>query len=300
MDKLFPRGGVLTLALVLAGMAQAETATGEASLSAVLVDALDDNRFFTRTGGTARDDVAYRGLTAGQAYTIAAQLVEAASGKPVGDPVFVGFTADAAEGAIAVSIPVAANRTRYNIDYSSHLTLYEGEVDEGSAASANVLARLAEDRTDDRVIQVHAVQRVSVSAADAADGDRALPAEGGTIVATVDYENLVEGYHYTLWGELLKTSGQSTGIFSAIPDYVPETKNGTVDMSFEVPEGLDGLQLVPSIGLYHQSRVELQPNGMLTILPDAPNPVMIASDPNLDIDEKRVDIGTLFQMDDAE
>lgn len=298
-----PPRGAAQLALAWAAtlqLAHAQPAGGEAALSAVLVDAEDDNRFFTRSGGTARDDVTYDGLTAGTGYTISAQLVDIASGETVGDPVLQGFTADAPAGMLGISIPVPANRTRYNIDYTSHLTLYEGDVDASSAARVPVLARLAEDATEHRVIQVHAVQRVSVTAADAADGDRALPAEGGTIVATVDYENLVEGYHYTLWGELLKASGQSTGIFASIADYVPDTKNGSVTMRFVVPEGLDGLQLVPSIGLYHQSRVELQQSGALTVLPDAPNPVMIASDPNLNVTEKLVAIGTPFAMDEPE
>lgn len=302
MNKLIPRGASL-LAVAFAGVfaaAHAQPTDGAVGMSAVLVDAEDDNRFFTRSGGTARDDVAYSGLTAGGNYTISAQLVDVATGEPSGAAEFVLFSADAPEGTVSVSMPVPANRTRFNIDYASHLTLYEGDVDAGNAENAPVLARIIEDQSADRVIQVHAVQRVSVTAADAADGDRALPADGGTIDATVEYENLVEGYHYTMWGELLKASGQSTGIFASIPDLVPETKNGTVTMSFAVPEGLDGLQLLPSIGLYHQSRVELQENGMISILPDAPNPVMIASDPNLNIDEKRVDVGVPFEMDSAE
>lgn len=302
MNKLIPRGASL-LAVAFAGVfaaAHAQPTDGAVGMSAVLVDAEDDNRFFTRSGGTARDDVAYSGLTAGGNYTISAQLVDVATGEPSGAAEFISFSADAPEGTVSVSMPVPANRTRFNIDYASHLTLYEGDVDAGNAENAPVLARIIEDQSADRVIQVHAVQRVSVTAADAADGDRALPADGGTIDATVEYENLVEGYHYTMWGELLKASGQSTGIFASIPDLVPETKNGTVTMSFAVPEGLDGLQLLPSIGLYHQSRVELQENGMISILPDAPNPVMIASDPNLNIDEKRVDVGVPFEMDSAE
>lgn len=302
MNKLIPHGASL-LAVTFAGVfaaAHAQPTDGAVGMSAVLVDAEDDNRFFTRSGGTARDDVAYSGLTAGGNYTISAQLVDVATGEPLGAAEFVSFSADAPEGTVSVSMPVPANRTRFNIDYASHLTLYEGDVDAGNAENAPVLARIIEDQSADRVIQVHAVQRVSVTAADAADGDRALPADGGTIDATVEYENLVEGYHYTMWGELLKASGQSTGIFASIPDLVPETKNGTVTMSFAVPEGLDGLQLLPSIGLYHQSRVELQENGMISILPDAPNPVMIASDPNLNIDEKRVDVGVPFEMDSAE
>lgn len=296
MNRLILRGTATAFAFVCAGMLH--PAWAEPSLSGTLLDAEDDNRFFTRTGGTARDDLAYAGLTSGQTYTLSAQLIDVATGEPSGETVFTSFTAEAAEGTVSVSLPVPANRTAYNIDYASHVTLYEGEVDAAGAEGAAVLAEIAEHQGTERVIQVHAVQRVRVTAADAADGDRALPPEGGTIVATVEYENLVEGYKYTLWGELLKASGQSTAIFASIPELVPETKNGSVTMEFAVPEGLEGLQLVPSIGLYHQARVELQPGGRLTILPDAANPVMIASDPNLNIPEKLVDIGEPFVIEE--
>lgn len=303
MKTLILRGTAAILALGYGGLllgANAQPAGGSAALSGILVDAEDDNRFFTRLGGTARDDVTYRGLVAGQTYTLSAALIDLGSGEAIGAPVFTTFSPDADEGTLSLTMPVPVNRTAFNIDYASHLTLYEGEVDADSAGTAAVLARLDDGTSTERVVQVHAVQRVRVTAADAADGDRALPPEGGTILATVEYENLVEGYHYTLWGELLKASGQSTAIFANIADLVPDTKNGSATLSFAVPEGLDGMQLVPSIGLYHKSRVELQPNGRLVILPDAANPVMIASDPNVNVAEKTIDIGTPFETEPAQ
>ncbi|MDT1060229.1 VaFE repeat-containing surface-anchored protein [Paracoccus sp. CPCC 101403] len=287
---------VLTVAVVIAGVPlQAVNAQEGIVLGSKVVEDSDDNRFFLRTGGIARDDVIYKGLTPGQRYTLAAQLFDVAKGETVGEPTFAGLTPEAAEGSTSFQFPVPPNRTRFNIDYAVYLTLYEGEVDATSMAGARSLAEIRDTKGEATVIQVHAVQRVTVAAADAADGDQSLPGQGGIIRATVDYENLVEGYHYTLWGELLKPSGQATGIYASIPDYAPEGKKGSVTMEFTVPKGFEGVALVPSIGLYHKSRVGIDDKGVLYVLPDAKVPVMIASDPNLNVPAKTVAIGTLFE-----
>lgn len=286
------------LAILCAGGAAAQEAapeSGTVSLTGVAVDAADDNRFFTRLGGEARDDVSYSGLTAGQPYTLSAQLVDLATGEPVGDAVVQSFTPEAAEGTLSVELPVPSNRTDTNIDYVVVTRLFEGELDAAGLEGATALAELNDPESTDRVIQVHAIQSISVTAADAADGDNALPPEGGTILATVEYVNLVEGYSYTIWGQLLTTSGQSTGIFASIPEFVPETKAGTVTLEFEVPDRFDGIRLVPTVGLYHQNRVELNEDGSLSWLPDAPHPIMIASDVSLDAPEQVVEIGTPFE-----
>lgn len=289
------RASVAALAAVLASAAGAQESAGGVTLSGVAIDAQDDNRFFTRLGGTVRDDVSYSGLTAGQPYTLSAQLVDLATGEPEGEAVVQSFTPEAAEGTLSVELPVPSNRTDTNIDYVVVTRVHEGEVDAAGLEGATALAELNDPESTDRVIQVHAIQSISVTAADAADGDNALPPEGGTIVATVEHVNLVEGYSYTIWGQLLTPSGQSTGIFASIPEYVPETKAGTVTLEFEVPDRFDGIRLVPAVGLYHQNRVELAEDGSLSWLPDAPHPIMIASDVSLDAPEQTVAIGTPFE-----
>lgn len=292
------------LALLLAGPALVPPALAQdadsVSISAVVLDTEDDNRFFTRIGGAARADVAYEGVTPGEDYTLAAQLHHVGEDKPVGEPVLMPFTPEAASGQVSIELPVPANRTEYNIDYAVHLTLYKGQVEAADATDAAAVAQIRDVENTDHVVQVHAIQRIRVTAADAADGDNRLPPEGGVIRATIQHENLVAGYPYTLWGELLKPSGQSTAIYAVIPEYLPEAMNGEVTMEFTVPEGLEGIELVPSIGLYHQARVEILGNGALVALPDAPNPVMIASDPNLDHEDKTIAVGVLFEEQPAE
>lgn len=294
--KLNARKIALASVLALAGFVHPVMAQDSAiKLGSTVVEDSDDNRFFMRTGGIARDDVTYDGLTPGQTYTLVAQLFHMGEKQLVGEPAFAKLTPEAASGQTSFLFPVPQNRTRFNIDYAVYLTLYEGKVDASNLAGAKPLAQIRDTESEATVLQVHAIQRVAVTAKDAVDGDRALPGAGGKIVAEVKYENLVEGYAYTLWGELMKTSGQSTGLYASIPEYKPKGKNGTVTMEFTVPEGFEGVELMPSVGLYHKKRVAIGENGILSILPDAPNPVMIASDPNLNVPEKTIAIGTLFE-----
>ena len=296
------RAVVLLCTAVLATGLQAALAQGESggvTLSGVAIDAADDNRLFSRLGGAVRDDVTYAGLTAGQPYTLAAQLHNMTTGELVGEPVFVTFTPETFDGSTSVELPVPQNRTQFNIDYVVTLKLYEGEVGVADVEGATPVAEASDTANPEQTIQVHAIQRIAVTAADAADGDQALPADGGTILATVKYENLVPGYDYTLWGQLLSPSGQSTSIFSSIPAFVPEEMNGTTTMEFTVPPGFNGIRLVPVIGIYHQNRVSLGEDGSLDWLPDAPNPVMIASDPGVDAPQQTVTIGTPFEETDT-
>lgn len=285
----------LICGLVYFGPVDHALAQSTVTLSGVALDTADDNRFFTRVGGTVRDDVTYDGLAPGQPYTLAAQLYSLTTEKLIGDVGSVTFTPEAAAGTVSVELPVPQNRTEFNIDYAVVLTLYEGEVDAAAADDTTALAKLDDTANLDQTIQSHAIQSISVTAADAADGDQSLPPEGGTIKATVEYVNLVEGYHYTIWGQLLTPSGQTRGIYASLPEYVPDGKNGTVTLEFEVPEGLDGIKLVPTVGLYHQNRVEINDDGSLSWLPDAPVPVMIASDLSVDAAEQTIKVGIPFE-----
>ena len=287
--------GVAALLATLSGPVFAQADVDTITLTASATDTLDDNRFFTRLGGTARADITYQGLEAGRAYTLVAHLLEPATGEREGEPVTVTFTPDLASGTLSLELPVPQNRTAFNIDYVVALDLLDGEKAAADLVSAAPLARLEDTSDLSKALQVHAIQSISVTAVDAADGDHRMSGQGGTIRATIEHVNLVEGYHYTIWGQLLTPSGQSTGIFASLAEYVPTTKNGTLTLDFPVPEGRDGTSLVPSIGLYHQNRVALHEDGSLTWLPEAKQPVMIGSDPNVGDSAKIVEIGIPFE-----
>lgn len=266
----------------------------EITIDTQTVDQLDDNRFFTRVGGTLLGITDYAGLEPGQPYTLSSQLVDRDTGALVGDAVFDTFTSAASTGTETVEIEIAPNRTESNIYLALVQVLYDGEVTAQDIGNATVLASQEDVDNVDQTIEVHAIQSISVSAVDTADGDAALPPAGGTILATVDHANLVAGYSYTVGGQLLTPSGQATGIFANVPLYQPADKDGTLTLEFTVGAGFEGQRLVPSVGLFHQNRVTINAQGGIDWIPGAPQPIMIASDPALDDPTKTVAIGTPF------
>lgn len=266
----------------------ATTAAADITLNGVLTDAADGNRFFTRLGGVASETVTYEGVTPGTSYNLVTQLIETTNQEVI-DTITTPLTPEKANGEVVVTLPVPPNATDTNIDYITTNIL-------NLADSEETVASITGDASDpERAIQVHAIQRVELlSATDGADGDQRIDGQGGTIEAVVHYANLVEGYAYTFWGQLLTPSGQAIGVFASISSYAPEGKAGEVTLTFEVPAGYEGISLVPSVGVYHQKRVEILDNGNIQWLPDAPNPVMIASDTKLDDPTRAVEVGVPF------
>ncbi len=272
-ERAFPIKTLLASAAMTVAMGSG--ALAEITMSGKLLDAEDDNRFFTRLGGEARDDLSISGLEQGKDYILTTILIEAASGKEI-ETVDTPFTAEKADADLSVTLPVPRNEGDVNIDYVTRNLLRE-------PGSDTVLVEMTGDASDpERAIQVHSIQRVSViSVKDAADGDNRIDGQGGKIEVIVGYENMVEGYAYTIWGQILTPSGQSRGIFASIPDYKPEKKAGEVTLTFDIPAGLDGISVLPSVGIYHENRVKILEDGNISWIPGSANPVMIASDTDL-------------------
>ena len=258
------------------------------TLDGVALDTADNNRFFTRLGGTVGDILTYAGLVAGEAYTVSGQLYNLTTRSLIGKAVTMTFTPQASSGTVNLLLPVPKNRTKFNIDYVVKVQLYKGDASKGE-----VLAKLEDLTNPKQTIQLHAIQGISVSAK-TAEGTRALPGKGGKIIATVNYVNMVEAYPYTIWGQLLTPSGQAIGVFSSIPEYAPKGKAGSVSLEFNVPEGFDGISLTPAVGFYHKSRVKIGEDGNLTWIPGSPMPVMIASDMSVKAPKKTIAIGVPF------
>lgn len=70
--------------------------------------------------------------------------------------------------------------------------------------------------------------------ADAVDGDRALPAAGGTAIDHVTIDGLVPATAYRLDGELLTATGEPTGVSSTVT-FVASDRSATMQMMFSVP-----------------------------------------------------------------
>lgn len=85
---------------------------------------------------------------------------------------------------------------------------------------------------------------IGTSLVDAADGDRLVDWRGGTVLDTVQYQNLTPGVEYTLVGELMhQADGTGTGITGTVT-FTPTTPEGTVVVNFVIPEGYAGKKLV--------------------------------------------------------
>lgn len=285
--------GAMGLALSATLVTGAALGQGAVHLKGLALDTADNNRFFTRLGGTVGNALTYTGLAAGETYTASGQLYNLTTKSLVGDAVTTTFTAKSSSGTAKLELPVPQNRTEFNIDYVVVVNLYKGETAKGV-----VVAKLDDLANPSQTIQLHAIQSIQVTAT-TADGGRSLPSNGGKIIAKVNYANMVEGYAYTIWGQLLTPSGQAIGVFANIPEYLPETKAGSVPLEFDVPNGYEGISLVPAIGLYHMKRVEIGKDGNLTWIPGSPMPVMIASDMSVDAPEQTIAIGVPFAIQPA-
>lgn len=276
------------LASAAVTVAMASGALADITMSGKLVDAEDENRFFTRLGGEAREDLSISGLDQGKDYILTTVLIDAATKKEI-ETVDTPFTAETSDANLSVTLPVARNEGDVNIDYVTRNLLRE-------AGSNTVLVEITGDASDpDRAIQVHSIQRVSViSVKDAADGDNRIDAGGGKIDVVVGYENMVEGYAYTVWGQILTPSGQSRGIFAFVLDFKPEKKAGEITLTFDIPAGLDGFSVLPSVGIFHRNRVEILEDGNISWIPGSANPVMIASDTDLKDESRMIEVGVPF------
>ena len=120
---------------------------------------------------------------------------------------------------------------------------------------------------------------IGTSLVDAADDDRVLAWNGGTVVDTVAYQNLVPGTEYTVTGELMrKSDGSATGITGSAT-FTPTEANGSVDVTFTVPEGYAGETLVAFEWLYEGAEATGEPVAEHTDIDDAAQTVVVEKKP---------------------
>ncbi|WP_291279802.1 VaFE repeat-containing surface-anchored protein, partial [Galactobacter sp.] len=100
---------------------------------------------------------------------------------------------------------------------------------------------------------------IGTTLVDSADQDHILAWNGGTLIDTIAYKNLIPGTKYTVAGELmLKSDGTPTGI-KAQTTFTPTDANGTVDVTFTVPEGFTGKALVAYESVYEGAETTGEP-----------------------------------------
>lgn len=183
---------------------------------------------------TVEDEVSYKNLATGREYTVTGTLMDSATGEPLKDAdgnavtASTTFEPEDTEGKVKVT---------FSVDTST-LSNKKLVVFEKLEADGNVIAR-HEDLTDEGQTVEVIPPEIKTSAADGADGDKEVTADGkATIVDTVKYTGLVPGTEYELQGTLMDAEtggalkGADGGDITASAKFTPQAQDGTQDVTF--------------------------------------------------------------------
>lgn len=183
---------------------------------------------------TVEDEVSYKNLATGREYTVTGTLMDSATGEPLkntdGNAVTASttFEPEDNEGKVKVT---------FSIDTST-LSNKKLVVFEKLEADGNVIAH-HEDLTDEGQTVEVVPPEIKTSAADGADGDKEVTADGkATIVDTVKYTGLVPGTEYELQGTLMDAEtgetlkGADGKEITASAKFTPQAQDGTQDVTF--------------------------------------------------------------------
>lgn len=183
---------------------------------------------------TVEDEVSYKNLATGREYTVTGTLMDSVTGEPIKDAegntvtASTTFEPEDTEGKVKVT---------FSVDTST-LSNKKLVVFEKLEADGNVIAR-HEDLTDEGQTVEVVPPEIKTSAADGADGDKEVTAEGkATIVDTVKYTGLVPGTEYELQGTLMDAEtgetlkGADGKEITASAKFTPQAQDGTQDVTF--------------------------------------------------------------------
>lgn len=183
---------------------------------------------------TVEDEVSYKNLATGREYTVTGTMMDAATGEPLKDAEGNTVTASTTfepednEGKVKVT---------FSVDTST-LSNKKLVVFEKLEADGNVIAH-HEDLTDEGQTVEVVPPEIKTSAADGADGDKEVTADGkATIVDTVKYTGLVPGTEYELQGTLMDAEtgetlkGADGKEITASVKFTPQAQDGTQDVTF--------------------------------------------------------------------
>lgn len=183
---------------------------------------------------TVEDEVSYKNLATGREYTVTGTLMDSATGEPIKDAEGNTVTASTTfepednEGKVKVT---------FSVDTST-LSNKKLVVFEKLEADSNVIAS-HDDLTDEGQTVEVIPPEIKTSAADGADGDKEVTADGkATIVDTVKYSGLVPGTEYELQGTLMDAEtgetlkGADGKEITASAKFTPQAQDGTQDVTF--------------------------------------------------------------------
>lgn len=183
---------------------------------------------------TVEDEVSYKNLATDREYTVTGTMMDAATGEPLKDAegntitASTTFEPEDTEGKVKVT---------FSVDTST-LSNKKLVVFEKLEADGNVIAS-HEDLTDEGQTVEVIPPEIKTSAADGADGDKEVTADGkATIVDTVKYTGLVPGTEYELQGTLMDAEtgetlkGADGKEITASAKFTPQAQDGTQDVTF--------------------------------------------------------------------
>lgn len=183
---------------------------------------------------TVEDEVSYKNLATGREYTVTGTLMDSATGESLKDAdgnavtASTTFEPENTEGKVKVT---------FSVDTST-LSNKKLVVFEKLEADGNVIAR-HEDLTDEGQTVEVIPPEIKTSAADGADGDKEVTADGkATIVDTVKYTGLVPGTEYELRGTLMDAEtgvalkGADGKEITASAKFTPQAQDGSQDVTF--------------------------------------------------------------------
>lgn len=191
---------------------------------------------------TVEDEVSYKNLATGREYTVAGTLMDSATGEPLKDAdgnavtASTTFEPEDTEGKVKVTFSVDTSTLS-----NKKLVVFEKLEADGSVIASH------EDLTDEGQTVEVIPPEIKTSAADGADGDKEVTADGkAAIVDTVKYAGLVPGTEYELQGTLMDAEtgealkGADGKEITASVKFTPQTQDGTQDVTFTFDAGALG------------------------------------------------------------
>lgn len=183
---------------------------------------------------TVEDEVSYKNLATGREYTVTGTLMDSATGESLKD---ADGNAVTASTTFEPEDTVGKVKVTFSVDTST-LSNKKLVVFERLEADGNVIAR-HEDLTDEGQTVEVIPPEIKTSAADGADGDKEVTADGkATIVDTVKYTGLVPGTEYELQGTLMDAEtgealkGADGKEITASAKFTPQAQDGSQDVTF--------------------------------------------------------------------
>ena len=193
------------------------------------------------------DTVKYNGLEVGKNYTVTGTLhLKNADGTDAGEL----KDADGNVFTASADFKTKSDSGSVNVVFEIPRELLAGETVvafETLTQGAKTIAVHADINDHDQTVTTSEAPVLHTTAVNKADGSKYFKAgEAFTLVDTVSYENLTPGNTYTLYGEIhqkpskqevdlgVLTDGNGNNI-SAVVTFVPDEKNGTQDVEFDVP-----------------------------------------------------------------